>query len=158
MTSLVGTGPLVRGIVRRDRVRMLVWMGGIVAMTASSAAGVKGLYATTAELQRAAALIEGNAVAIAFNGPDQGLGTIGGRIAFETGAFHQCERVQRARSFGRARRRRLRRPRFVRSRERDQPGRQSRAHRESCEPARGTRPHSRNVLVSLGSGQNLLLF
>jgi ABC-2 type transport system permease protein len=87
VTSLVGTGPLVRGIVRRDRVRMLVWMGGIVAMTASSAAGVKGLYATTAELQRAAALIEGNAVAIAFNGPDQGLGTIGGRIAFETGAF-----------------------------------------------------------------------
>src|SRR5688572_14000827 len=66
---------------------MLVWMSGIVAMTASSAAGVKGLYGTAAELQRAAALIEGNAVAIAFNGPDQGLGTIGGRIAFETGAF-----------------------------------------------------------------------
>jgi ABC-2 type transport system permease protein len=87
MTSLAGTGPLVRGIVRRDRLRMLVWMVGIVAMTASSAAGVKGLYPTAADLQRAAALIKGNAVAIAFNGPDQGLGTIGGRIAFETGAF-----------------------------------------------------------------------
>ena len=87
MTALAGTGALVRGILRRDRVRILVWMGGIVAMTASSAAGVKGIFPTATDLQRAAALVEGNAVAIAFNGPVQGLETIGGRIAFETGAF-----------------------------------------------------------------------
>ncbi|HEX6382399.1 MAG TPA: ABC transporter permease [Acidimicrobiia bacterium] len=87
MTGLAGTGVLVRGILRRDRMRMLVWVGGIVAMTASSAAGVKGIFPTAADLQRAAALVEGNAVAIAFNGPFQGLETIGGRIAFETGAF-----------------------------------------------------------------------
>jgi ABC-2 type transport system permease protein len=85
--EVAGTGALVRNIVRRDRVRMLVWVGGIVALTASSAAGVDGIYPTEADLRRAAALVEGNAVAIAFNGPAQGLETLGGRIAFETGAF-----------------------------------------------------------------------
>jgi ABC-2 type transport system permease protein len=86
-SELVGTIPLVGGIVRRDRVRILLWTGGIVALTAASAASVEGIYPTAADLQRAAALVDGNAVAIAFNGPVQGLGTLGGRIAFEVGAF-----------------------------------------------------------------------
>jgi ABC-2 type transport system permease protein len=87
VSELTGTGALVRSILHRDRVRILVWIVGIVGMAVSSAAGVKGIYPTAADLQRAAALIEGNAAAIAFNGPVQGLETIGGRIAFETGSF-----------------------------------------------------------------------
>jgi ABC-2 type transport system permease protein len=87
VSELTGTGALVRSILHRDRVRILVWIAGIVGMTVSSAAGVKGIYPTAADLQRAAALIDGNAAAIAFNGPVQGLETIGGRIAFETGSF-----------------------------------------------------------------------
>jgi ABC-2 type transport system permease protein len=87
VTELTGTAALVRSIVRRDRVRILVWISGIVGLTLASAAGVDGIYPTAADLQRAARLVEGNAVAIAFNGPVQGLETLGGRIAFETGAF-----------------------------------------------------------------------
>lgn len=87
MNELVGTGALVRGVLRRDRVRILVWVGGIVGSMVASAAGVKGIYPTAADLRRAAALVEDNATAIAFNGPAQGLGTLGGRIAFETGSF-----------------------------------------------------------------------
>jgi ABC-2 type transport system permease protein len=87
LSELTGTIVLARGIVRRDRVRILVWIGGIVAMTLSSAASVKGIYPTVEDLRRAATFVEGNAAAIAFNGPVQGLDTLGGRIAFETGAF-----------------------------------------------------------------------
>ena len=87
MRELTGTGALVRVILRRDRVRILVWILGIVGMAVLSAAGVKGIYPTAADLQRAAALVEGNAAAVAFNGPVQGLETLGGRIAFETGSF-----------------------------------------------------------------------
>lgn len=87
LPELTGTATLVRSVLRRDRVRILVWVGGIIAMTMSSAAGVEGIYPTAAHLRRAAALVEGNAVAIAFNGPVQGLETLGGRIAFEMGAF-----------------------------------------------------------------------
>ena len=87
MSELTGTGALVRGIVRRDAGRIAVWIAGICLMTLFSAASVKGIYPTAADLRTAAALVEGNAAAIAFNGPVQGLETPGGRIAFETGAF-----------------------------------------------------------------------
>ena len=87
MSDLTGTGALVRAVLRRDRLRVALWVGGIVVMTVSSAAGVRGIYPTAADLRQAALLIEGNAAAIAFNGPAQGLGTLGGRIAFETGSF-----------------------------------------------------------------------
>ena len=87
MSELTGTGALVRAVLRRDRVRIAVWVGGISLMTLASAASVEGIYPTPADLRSAAALVEGNAAAIAFNGPVQGLDTLGGRIAFETGAF-----------------------------------------------------------------------
>jgi ABC-2 type transport system permease protein len=87
VSDFTGTAALVGSIVRRDRVRIGVWIAGIVAITLSSAASVEGIYPTAEDLQRAARLVEGNATAIAFNGPVQGLETLGGRIAFETGAF-----------------------------------------------------------------------
>lgn len=87
MTSLVGTGALVRLVVRRDRVRLLAWVAAIVALVAVTAASTKGLYPTQRDLDLAAAAVRDNPAALAFNGPDQALDTIGGQIAYQVGAF-----------------------------------------------------------------------
>jgi ABC-2 type transport system permease protein len=87
MTEFVGTGALVRFIVRRDRVRIAVWIAAILVLVLTSAQGIERIYPTDADLVEAAAAVDGNAAAIAFNGPVQGLETLGGRIAFETGTF-----------------------------------------------------------------------
>ncbi|MGZ7023578.1 MAG: ABC transporter permease, partial [Ilumatobacteraceae bacterium] len=84
--DLTGTSILARFIVRRDRVRIAVWIASIVALVAITAASVKGLYPTQAQLDLAAEASEGNAAAIAFNGPAQGLHTVGGEVAFQSGA------------------------------------------------------------------------
>jgi ABC-2 type transport system permease protein len=87
MSELAGTGILTRFILRRDRVRILVWMGGIVLLVLSTASSVKGLYPTQRDLDEAAASAHDNAAALAFNGPDQALDTLGGQVAFQIGAF-----------------------------------------------------------------------
>jgi ABC-2 type transport system permease protein len=87
MSELAGAGTLAAFIVRRDRLRLAIWIvviAGLVVVTASS---VEGLYPTAADLRAAAAAVHGNAAVIALNGPAQGLETLGGRIAFETGSF-----------------------------------------------------------------------
>ena len=85
--GLTGTAVLTRFIVRRDRVRIVVWIASITATVAVTAVSVKGLYPTQAALDLAAAAANGNAAAIAFNGPAQGLETVGGEIAFQAGSF-----------------------------------------------------------------------
>ena len=45
------------------------------------------MYPTQADLDQAAAASKGNAAAIAFNGPAQGLDTVGGQVAFQAGAM-----------------------------------------------------------------------
>lgn len=87
MSELEGTSTLVRLVVRRDRARMLVWIGGIVTLVVASAASTKGIYPTQHDLDAAARLAEDNPVALAFNGPAFALDTIGGQIAFQIGAF-----------------------------------------------------------------------
>jgi ABC-2 type transport system permease protein len=87
MTGLTGTATLTRFIVRRDRVRIVVWVAAIGVLVALMAAGVKGLLPTQADLDQAAAASSGNAAAIAFNGPVQGLSTLGGEVAFQAGAM-----------------------------------------------------------------------
>jgi ABC-2 type transport system permease protein len=87
MSSLVGTGALVRSIAARDQVRLLAWMGGIVLLVVVTASSTKGLYQTQADLDEAAAASRDNPAALAFNGPDQALDTIGGQVAFQVGAF-----------------------------------------------------------------------
>jgi len=86
MTALTGTVELTRFIVRRDRVRILVWIFSIVALAALTAAGIKGLFPTQAALDQTAAATQHNSAAIAFNGPAQGLNTVGGQVAFQFGA------------------------------------------------------------------------
>ncbi|HEX2782508.1 MAG TPA: hypothetical protein VHN36_02910 [Ilumatobacteraceae bacterium] len=86
-TDLTGTAVLTRFIAHRDRVRIVVWVASIAALVAVTAASVKGLYPTQADLDQAALASNGNAAAIAFNGPAQGLDTVGGEVAFQAGAI-----------------------------------------------------------------------
>jgi ABC-2 type transport system permease protein len=85
--ELVGTRPLARFTVRRDRIRIAVWIVAILLLVLSTVASVKGLYPTQHDLDVAARTSEDNAAAIAFNGPAQGLDTVGGQVAFQVGAF-----------------------------------------------------------------------
>ncbi len=85
--DLTGTTRLVRFVVRRDRVRIVIWIVAIVVLVGATVASIKGLYPTQADLQQAATAAQGNAAAIAFNGPAQGLDTVGGEVAFQAGAF-----------------------------------------------------------------------
>lgn len=87
VSDLRGTGALVRLVVARDRVRLLAWIAGIVVLVVVTAASTKSLYPTQASLDAIAASARDNPVALAFNGPDQGLDTIGGQVAFQVGAF-----------------------------------------------------------------------
>ena len=86
-SDLARTGAVVRLIVRRDRIRLLVWIGAIVLLVYVSAVSTIEIYPTQADLDLAAAAAEDNPVALAFNGPDQALDTMGGQIAFQVGAF-----------------------------------------------------------------------
>jgi ABC-2 type transport system permease protein len=85
--DVLGTWPLARLIVIRDKVRLLAWLVGIVALVLTTAASTKGLYPTQASLDSIAAVSKDNPVALAFNGPDQALDTMGGQVAFQVGAF-----------------------------------------------------------------------
>lgn len=87
MTELTGLGTLTRFLLRRDRVRILVWIAAIGLLVVLSAASVEGIYPTQADLDEAAAASRDNAAAIAFNGPDQALDTLGGQVAFQVSSF-----------------------------------------------------------------------
>lgn len=87
MTALIGTVPLVRLLLTRDRVRLLAWIGGIVLLVIVSAISTRDLYPTQRDLDEAAAVAQDNPAALAFNGPDQALDTMGGQVAFQVGAF-----------------------------------------------------------------------
>lgn len=86
MSDLVGTATLARFTIRRDRVRIAVWIAALVGLVYAGAASTKGIYPTQADLDQAAALSRGSPVALAFNGPDQALDTLGGQVAFQIGA------------------------------------------------------------------------
>jgi polyether ionophore transport system permease protein len=85
--ALTATAPLTRFAVRRDRVRIVMWIAGIVLLVVVTVGSIKGLFPTQAELDKAARASEDNAAAIIFNGPPQGLDTVGGQVAFQTGAW-----------------------------------------------------------------------
>jgi ABC-2 type transport system permease protein len=86
MTSLTGTVALTRFILRRDRVRILIWIVALVALAALTTVGIEGLFPTQAALDQTAAATAHNAAMIAFNGAPQGLNSVGGQVAFQFGA------------------------------------------------------------------------
>lgn len=85
--TLTGTWRLVRFVLRRDRVRLPVWIVAIVLMVLATAGSVGDLYPTQADLDTAAATASDNAALIALQGPDYGLNTLGGQVVFNIGAF-----------------------------------------------------------------------
>ena len=87
MRNLTGTGALIRLILRRDRIRIAIWVVSIVLLVFLTVVSVKSLFPTQASIDAAAAATQHNPGAIAFNGPAQGLDTLGGQIAFQVGAL-----------------------------------------------------------------------
>jgi ABC-2 type transport system permease protein len=85
--ELTGSWVLARFTLRRDRVRIAVWVISVTALEVATAASIKGLFPTQADLDQAAVASAKNAAVIAFNGPVQGLDTVGGEVAFQSGTF-----------------------------------------------------------------------
>ena len=54
VNHLAGALLLVRDIVRRDRLRLVLWIAGIVALVVVTVGSTKGLYPTQAQLDEAA--------------------------------------------------------------------------------------------------------
>lgn len=67
-TQLVGTGRLLRLALRRDRVRLTVWLVVLIALVAGSAQAVVGLYPTEADRVELARTSAASAAAVALNG------------------------------------------------------------------------------------------
>lgn len=84
---MTGVGVLFRSHLRRDRWMILWWTLGIVVLYWSQAISISGLYATQAELDAAAASMDGNAAFVAMLGPPQALDTVGGNTFFQISAF-----------------------------------------------------------------------
>jgi ABC-2 type transport system permease protein len=71
MTSFTGTRTLIRFILRRDRLRLPIWILGVVGFFTLMAASFPSIYPTEQERQARAALME-NPTAMAFRGPGHG--------------------------------------------------------------------------------------
>ncbi len=86
-STLTGTAALIRFILRRDRLRLPLWIGGISTLVYATASSTAALYPTQADLDAAAAPLLDNAAVIALNGPTYAIDTLGGQIVFQVGSF-----------------------------------------------------------------------
>ena len=85
--TLVGTGTLVRLVVRRDRVRLALWVVALVVLMAYSAVQVHDLYRTPEALAGYASTVSDNPALVVFAGPGYGLEdapTVGAVLVNET--------------------------------------------------------------------------
>jgi ABC-2 type transport system permease protein len=71
--STAGIGRLVRLVLRRDRLRIVMWCTIIVGLIVVTAASITGLYQTPAELETYGRLVRGNSALIVQSGPGYGL-------------------------------------------------------------------------------------
>ncbi|MCP4435828.1 MAG: hypothetical protein GY812_10105 [Actinomycetia bacterium] len=71
--SIRGWTWLLALVLRRDRVRLLVWAGAVGALVLVSASSIEGLYSTPDKLATYSQLAEGNAAVIVQAGPGYGL-------------------------------------------------------------------------------------
>jgi ABC-2 type transport system permease protein len=84
---VTGTWTLVGHYLRRDRWMVLWWSIGITVLYWSQAVSVEAVYASQAELDRAAALMGSNAAFVAMAGPARALNTVGGQVTWQSTAF-----------------------------------------------------------------------
>lgn len=84
--DLTGTGRLVRLLVRRDRLRLALWVVGLVATITASAASLLGVYSDQRAIDSYGAVFGDNPALVAFAGPGHGLDdpTIGAILVNET--------------------------------------------------------------------------
>jgi len=67
MMGLTGTPQLIRLILRRDRIRISVWIAGIALLGYVSAASVKSLFPTQAAIDQASAKYDYSAKTASLN-------------------------------------------------------------------------------------------
>ncbi len=84
MRGLLGTPALVRFVLRRDRIRLPVWIGSILAITYASAQAVANTYDTPTEIASYAENLGNSPATIAMAGPPAALDRIGGILVYET--------------------------------------------------------------------------
>lgn len=84
MSGLVGTLFLVRFLLRRDRVRLPVWLLAIIGITYASAAAVTSTYDTPTEIASYGNNVGSSPAGIAMGGPPVALDTQGGILVYET--------------------------------------------------------------------------
>lgn len=94
--GFAGTTKLLRLILRLDRVKLTLWLLGLITLIGVTPFSLRAIVDAEAETQgvsaeqvlaQQAALLETNGASIALQGPPDALETFGGRYAFEIGAF-----------------------------------------------------------------------
>jgi ABC-2 type transport system permease protein len=85
MSDLTGTASMVRLVLRRDRVRLPVWIVALVGIVYLSAAAVRSTYRNQRQIDAYASTVGESPVGIAMGGPPVALDTIGGILVYETG-------------------------------------------------------------------------
>ena len=82
--GFAGTGALVRLALRRDRVRIPVWVLSVVGILYFSAASQPGLYKTQQQIDAYGHMVTQSAAAVAIAGPVTGMNTLAGIVMYET--------------------------------------------------------------------------
>jgi ABC-2 type transport system permease protein len=85
--TLAGTLTMIRFFLRRERIRIPLYVLVMVALIASTAAQSEALYPTQAERDEYAATVAGNPGLIALVGPTYRVTVVGGDVAWQWGAI-----------------------------------------------------------------------
>ena len=85
--AFAGTPTLVRLALRRDRLRLAIWVVVVAALVAFTAQSIFDLYDSQQDLVEYAVTVDTNAALVAMSGPAHHLDTFGGRIAWELWIF-----------------------------------------------------------------------
>ena len=84
MSSLTGTPHLVRLILRRDRIRLPIWILGITAVTAASVNAISSLYNTPEKIAGYADTVTSSAATKLMNGRPAAVDSIDGIAVYES--------------------------------------------------------------------------
>ncbi|HEX6249346.1 MAG TPA: ABC transporter permease [Nocardioidaceae bacterium] len=84
MTAFTGVGPLVRFLLRRDRIYLPVWIVAIVAVVYASLSAVRRLYTTQEQIAAYEATVTASPASVAMAGPPLALDQVGGILVYET--------------------------------------------------------------------------
>lgn len=83
MTRFTGTLALVRLLLRRDRIRLPVWLAAQIALVAFSVAAVVDVYGSPEAQAGYAASVGASTATVAMSGPPTALDTLGGIAVYE---------------------------------------------------------------------------